>query len=323
MPDAKPARDGHMILATFRNEANGLVEWLAHHLAVGFDRFTLFTNDCDDGTDRLLQLASAVAPIDWFDNPGPYQVHGSIQKTALARAAAMPRVRRAHWVLHIDADEYVNVTLGDRSIGALTRAHGAAHAIALQWRHFGDAGLARWPGGSLIETFRQAEAAPALPGGDGVVGFKTLFRPNRFLAFGVHAPRGTWHKRPPLIVNAVGTPMPVDRINDRRGSGYLAQPQHCTWEGACLHHHHVRSADLHLAKIARGDANGRSNAKRHFGSAFHRAVNRNEVLDTSLDHYRAERLRWEARIRAVPGVTRIEAEALARLTDPNPISLAS
>jgi hypothetical protein len=307
-------RPQHLLLATLRNEANGLVEWLSHHLALGFDQITLFTNDCDDGTDLLVQLAAHVAPIAWHDNPGPYEAQGSIQKTALALATAMTEVRRAQWVLHIDADEYVNVTLGNRGIADLTAAHPDAHAIALQWRHFGDAGLERWAGGSMIETFCRAEAAPAVPGGPGIVGFKTLFRPKRFLAFGVHAPHGTWRKRTPVIVNAAGTPMPTQGINLPRGSGYAVGPEQCSWDGALLHHHHVRSPDLHQGKIARGDANGRNNAKRHFGSDFYRAVNCNDVEDRSLDHYRDARLAWEARIRAVPGVCQIEDAAYARLS---------
>lgn len=37
-----------MIVTMMKNEGPYIVEWVAHHLAVGFDRFLVFTNDCDD-----------------------------------------------------------------------------------------------------------------------------------------------------------------------------------------------------------------------------------------------------------------------------------
>ena len=42
-----------VIVACMRDEALFVVEWVAHHLAVGFDRIIVYTNDCSDGTDRL------------------------------------------------------------------------------------------------------------------------------------------------------------------------------------------------------------------------------------------------------------------------------
>ena len=39
---------------TVRNEGAFLLEWLAHHRAVGITDFLVFSNDCQDGTDRML-----------------------------------------------------------------------------------------------------------------------------------------------------------------------------------------------------------------------------------------------------------------------------
>ena len=36
-----------------------ILEWIAHHLAVGFEHFLVFTNDCDDGTVELLDALAA------------------------------------------------------------------------------------------------------------------------------------------------------------------------------------------------------------------------------------------------------------------------
>lgn len=304
---AKPRK---VIVACMRNEALFLVEWIAHHMAAGFTHFVIYTNDCDDGTDQILDLLAGHFPIKRFDNPGPYPA-GTIQKQALRRAFRLPLVREADWVLHIDADEYVNVVTRGRRIDDLIALHPQADGIALMWRHFGNAGQAEWAGGSVIETFPWCERkVPDVTAGQ-IAGFKTLFRPARFREISIHTPKHPVEGVTPQIVNTEGVAMPLDAVLRRRGSGYAVGPEHLTWANARLHHHHVKSDDLHLMKHARGDANGRNNAKRLIGSDYYRAANRNEARDHSLLRFRPTVQRVEAQLRAVPGVVDAEVQALA------------
>ena len=37
-----------------KNEGPYILEWIAHHLSVGFGHFLVVTNDCEDGTDEIL-----------------------------------------------------------------------------------------------------------------------------------------------------------------------------------------------------------------------------------------------------------------------------
>lgn len=302
----------HVIAACMRDEALFLIEWLAHHFAVGFDRISVFTNDCSDGTDAMLRLIAEHAPVDWYDNPGPYDKAGTIQKTALAMAFALPHVKSATWVMHIDADEYLNVTCGDRSVSALTDRIPQADAIGVQWRHFGKGGIDKWPGDSILDRFTMAEAVPATPESGRLVNFKSIFRPGAFLRMDVHTPKFPALGRLPIALNTRGQPLPIDAMMKDRGSGYAATAAQCTWENACLHHHHVKSDDLHRLKHARGDANGRNNRKRRIGSGFYRQVDLNEVKDTSIAHYRDARLAYEERLRAIPGLAALEDAAIAR-----------
>lgn len=305
---AAPARN--VIVACMRNEALFVVEWIAHHITVGFDRIIVYTNDCDDGTDRLLDLLGQGAPVERFDNPGPYEA-GTIQKQALAMAFDLPQVRGADWVLHIDADEYVNIEVGARKVDDLVALHPDADAIALLWRHFGSAGKTVWEGGSVIESFRRCEpAVPDMAAGV-VAGFKTLFRPSKFTMMSVHTPKLPVAGVMPKVVSTAGVDMPLETILARRGSGYLAGPSQVTWENASLHHHHVKSDDLHRLKHGRGDANGRGNRKRLIGSSFYAYANRNEAISESLVQLRPAVREVEARLRALPGVAEAEAEAWA------------
>ncbi len=299
-----------VIVACMRDEALFVVEWIAHHLAAGFDRIIVYTNDCSDGTDRLLDAMAGFLPVEHYDNPGPYPA-GTIQKQALERAFQLPQVRQAAWVLHIDADEYLNIELGARRVDDLIALYPGVDAIAIQWRHFGSAGVPRWQGGSVVETFTRCERDVPVPGAASQVGFKTLFRPQRFKMMGVHSPKLPWKKRVPVVVNTAGVPMPVDALMSKRKSGYPVEAGQCTWANASLHHHHVKSDDLHLLKHARGDANGRKNKKRVIGSDFYRLVDRNEVESKSLLRFRAQVTPIETQIRGLPQVAALEAAAMA------------
>ena len=297
----------HVIVACMRNEALFVVEWVAHHLAAGFDRIVVYTNDCDDGTDKLLaRMQAGGAPVVQVDNPGPYR--DTIQKQALLMAYDLPAVRQADWVMHIDADEYLNVSVGERRIGDLVALHPQAEAVAVLWKHFGSAGMQVWPGGSVVETFTMGEGVVPNPRRGRDVGFKTVFRPKAFGAMGVHHPRRPLSD-PPVIVNAAGVAMPVENVMSRHRSGYPVKGVHCTWDNAVIHHHHVKSDDLHRLKHARGDANGANNAKREIGSPEYHAANRNEAEDLSLVAFRPRVRLIEAELRALPGVAEAEAEA--------------
>lgn len=304
------AKAEKVIVACMRNEALFVVEWVAHHLAVGFDRIVVFTNDCDDGTDVILREMSKFAPVECYDNPPPYEA-GSIQKQALQRAYAMKQVKHAAWVLHIDADEYVNVTAGNRKIDDLIALHPGVDAIALMWRHFGSAGQTVWNGGSVIASFPFCERdLPDVENG-ACVGFKTLFRPETFKVMSVHSPKIPRRGKVPIVVNAKGTALPTDTMMQKRGSGYRVDPNMLTWDNALLHHHHVKSDDLHRLKHARGDANRRPNSKREIGSAFYCEANRNDVRVDSLVQFRQSVLPWEQKLRSMPGVCDAEQAAWA------------
>jgi hypothetical protein len=44
------------IVTTMKNEGPFILEWLAYHRAIGVEDFLIYTNDCSDGTDTMLEL---------------------------------------------------------------------------------------------------------------------------------------------------------------------------------------------------------------------------------------------------------------------------
>ncbi|TMM54895.1 glycosyltransferase family 2 protein [Sulfitobacter sabulilitoris] len=171
-----------------RNEAAFLLDWLAHHRAVGFDHVLVYSNDCDDGTDAMLDRLAEMGHVTHIRNDGPY-AKGGIQFTALKRAGTLDVVRQAEWLLPLDVDEFVNIHVGDHTLAALLNALPQATAITLTWRLFGNAGQVRYQDAPVTRTFtRCAPAVMYWPWRASM--FKTLYRNDgTYGQMGVHRPR--------------------------------------------------------------------------------------------------------------------------------------
>jgi hypothetical protein len=177
-----------LAILTQRNEGAFLLEWLAHHRAVGFTDFLVFSNDCQDGSDLMLDRLAAMGLLVHLRNLPPYDKAG-IQFSALKTAAAHPLLREADWILPLDIDEFVNIHVGDRTLAALLAALPQATAITLTWRLFGNAGMIAHEDRPV--TARFTLAAPSVmywPWRASM--FKTLYRNDGSYAKpGIHRPR--------------------------------------------------------------------------------------------------------------------------------------
>ncbi len=177
-----------LAVLTVRNEGAFLLEWLAHHRATGFTDFLVFSNDCQDGTDDMLDRLQELGWLTHIRNDGPYDQRG-IQFTALKTAQKLESVQAADWILALDVDEFVNIHTGDRTLEALFAALPEATAITLTWRLFGNADQVRFADTPITETF--IKAAPLdIPWPWRSAMFKTLYRNDgTYRKLGVHRPR--------------------------------------------------------------------------------------------------------------------------------------
>jgi Glycosyl transferase family 2 len=130
-------------MTTMRDEGPFVVEWVAHHLVLGFDRILVATNDCTDGTDRLLAALAArgfVSHLDHHVSPG-----ASPQDEAFGKLRAAFAVDAADWLMVMDVDEFLNVHTGDHSLAALlAQAPDDVDVITLNAATFGANGQDRW-----------------------------------------------------------------------------------------------------------------------------------------------------------------------------------
>ena len=177
-----------LAILTVRNEGAFLLEWLAHHRAAGITDFLVFSNDCQDGTDAMLDRLAEMGWLTHIRNDGPYD-KGGIQFTALKAAGKMQIVKEADWLLPLDVDEFVNIHAGDHTLPALLAALPEATAITLTWRLFGNGDVIRYADTPVTETFTRC--APEImywPWRAAM--FKTLYRNDRtYRKLGVHRPR--------------------------------------------------------------------------------------------------------------------------------------
>lgn len=241
----------HLAILCVRNEGAFLLEWLAHHRAVGFDHFLIFSNDCQDGTDTILDRLDKIGLVTHIRNDGPYD-KGGIQFTALKQAAKHNLVKNADWILPLDVDEFVNIHCGDRTLEALHAAIPDATAITLTWRLFGAAQQVRYGDTSVLDTFTRA--APAVmywPWRASM--FKTLYRNDgTYKKPGVHRPRDTNDKK---LANARwfdgnGAALPAQFTTKRIFSNYGKD----NYGLAQLNHYPLGAMESYVLKADRGRA---------------------------------------------------------------------
>ncbi len=245
-----------LAILTVRNEGSFLLEWLAHHRATGFTDVLVFSNDCQDGTDLMLDRLAALGWLihirnDAFGPKGP-------QWSALKAANTHPLKTAADWILPLDIDEFVNIHVGDGTLGALFAALPDATAIPLTWRLFGNAGIVDITDAPVTETFTRA--APAILNWPWRAAlFKTLFRNDgTYGGLGVHRPRQPDPARLPDArwFDGSGRALP----DAFRRSRVFSAPGQDNTALVQLNHYALGSMQGYLVKCDRGRANREGSA---------------------------------------------------------------
>ncbi|OUD10638.1 hypothetical protein BVC71_03875 [Marivivens niveibacter] len=250
------AHQSTVLISTMKNEGPYLLEWLAYHKSIGVDSFLLFSNDCTDGTNLMLNRLDQMGVIRHHDNPqGPRM---DPQRSAYSRANRTEWVREHDWALIVDADEFVNVKVGDHTLSALHDACGDADAISIPWRLMGSCDEKEFDPNRLVtERFTRGSTFDE-PENGLVWGFKTLFRPQKFDYFGVHRPKlHKWEDMPEgqiKWVNASGKDMPHKVLK----GGWRFGKDTLGYDYAQVNHYAIKSREDFLLKRLRGTANSKN-----------------------------------------------------------------
>jgi len=141
----------HTLISSVKDEGPFLLEWVAHHRVLGFDRICVASNDCRDGSDTLLAAMAAAGFIDHQPNvvaPGEIPQHAGY--TAIR--AGYP-IDATDWLMVLDADEFLNIHIGAGLVGDLTDRAEGCDIISLHAMCFADKPLRNWQPGRVCAQF--------------------------------------------------------------------------------------------------------------------------------------------------------------------------
>jgi hypothetical protein len=146
------ARDSVTLGAIAKNEGRYLPEWVAYHLAIGFDRIVVYSNDTEDNQNELLEAIAKndprVAWGNWPSIPG-VSAQNSAYSDLLTSCATS-------WLAFLDLDEFV-VPLEDAGIHEwLATIPEDVSTVHVNWRGFGSGGVSAPDYDLVTRTFEMA-----------------------------------------------------------------------------------------------------------------------------------------------------------------------
>ena len=265
-----------------KNEGPFLLEWIAYNRLLGVTDFLFYSNDCTDGTDRLLDQLATEPWLTHLPNPAKGR---NYQMEALKHAARQDVVQTADWVWIADVDEFLNIHVGDHTIPALIDACGDPQAISVTFQFFANDDVGAFEDRPVIEQFLRSHN-PDLWCGELAIEVKSLVRSDFPLQYyGAHRPffKGNLPPRKrPSWTDGSGRAVPhkfLVAANPRRIRKFPAQGAR---DFATLNHYALRSLDSYLVKNDRGDVNREHRA---FDDTYWRERNDPAFFDDSILRY--------------------------------------
>jgi Glycosyl transferase family 2 len=241
---------GNVIVGCMKNEAPYILEWVAHHRAMGVDNFLIYTNGCEDGTSEMLDRLQELGIVQHRNNDN--WKGNSPQQHALNQALKEPMIRNADWIIHIDVDEFINVRCGNGTLQDFFDRVPDASNVAMTWRMFGSNGV-RTLKDEFVTTQFEACAPKHCPKPHTVWGFKTMFRNSgAYQKLSCHRPNKLQeHLRDTVKwVNGSGK----DMTREAADNGWRNSRKSIGYDLIQLNHYALRSAESYLVKRQRGRA---------------------------------------------------------------------
>lgn len=289
-----------------KDEGPYVVEWVAHHLALGFTDLLVYTNDCSDGTDTILKRLEALdIGVHHRDNiiPEGMKPHPSMLKSAVGEDLVI----NSDWLLVLDADEFMSINHPSGTLDGLVADLNAldAHAMVITWRIFGSSGIRDWSREPVTKQFTWAAPQFWNKGW----GTKTLLRFDpKYLRLGMHRPIIKKHHRdtsyPDSVLWVNGSGLPLEDWFKMRGWRSIRRTLGYDW--AQMNHYAIKSMDAYSLRKYRGNANLK---KDKYNSDYWALQDRNEVQDFSIQRHQDKMLETMQQLLADPEIARLHDAA--------------
>lgn len=123
-----------LLFSAVKNEAPFLVEWVAYHRVIGFDKIVIVSYDCTDGTVELLDALHAYGIVEHIPEVASWdrKPKNSAAHVALSRDI----ITDGDWGIWLDADEFLNIQLGAGHLEDVLRSFGkplVAASLHKEW----------------------------------------------------------------------------------------------------------------------------------------------------------------------------------------------
>lgn len=292
---------GHVLVSTMKNEGAYALEFVAHHRVLGFDGIYIASNDCTDGTDVLLDALSEAGAIYHAHNQVPEGAGPSHHGYSLLREQF--GLNRAEWLMALDVDEFLYVSLPGGTVADLTSIVGNdADVIAISSLTFGD-GQAWRPLDPQRVCRRFTRRVPDLHPTNGPI--KSLNRdPARFRAIHNHSMVGLREDREAWAMRGDGSLFDLDPNTPMWKQLRNFESKEITHKFAHYNHYAVKTPDeFELRRLRGRGATADPERVRHTEEYFSRRADAATVPDTRiLDRYGAQVEAEMDRLLALPGV---------------------
>jgi FkbM family methyltransferase len=271
---AWPVADPRVAIATcMKDEGPFILEWLAWHHAIGIRDITVFTNDCTDGTDLILDRLSDMGLVTHLPNPALASGDTFFQPAALNYAHHLRALREADYFLSIDVDEFVNIRTGNGTISDLIAAAGFFDVLSISELNHGANQTEHFTPGWIKDQFplHQTERPGHYRARRGV---KSLVRlSEKVERLRNHRPDMVDVGSPVIWLDGSGRPQSTLHA-DRSENGLDSRG---TYGLVSLDHFPLRALDSYLVKMFRGDVVVKG---KQVSQTYWRTRNQNET-DTS------------------------------------------
>jgi hypothetical protein len=239
----QPCRD-IAIVATARSEGVYLLEWIAYHRLLGVDKFFLYSNDNDDGSDALLAALHTARIVTWTRSE--LASGSSAQSKAYGHALNVNLALLDYrWGLFVDIDEFLVLNPARYSgIREFTRRQEMREtdAVGINWVMVGSSGHLRWAAEPLTRrnTHLLGATNPHI---------KVMMSPRHFIHAHPHFPyvdprRGT-------IFRLASGELHEHRNQPRNAYHAQAFADEPSETDACIYHYFFKSVDEFVWKNAR------------------------------------------------------------------------
>ncbi|RMA41706.1 glycosyltransferase family 2 protein [Rhodophyticola porphyridii] len=302
-----------LIVAAMKNEGPYILEWVPHHIAVGFGSFIVITNDCDDLTDRILDRMERLIPLKHVPNPKALFSDRSNWHVMAHRYASLFNLYKdAGWIYFKDPDEFLMIWAGGGHLDDFYEETVGFDVVSFTSMPFGSGGVVDIVDEPVVSQFTtQSKDYDALraAGRQPTNAVKTMFHNKvKFSVRRNHRPRRSdFSTTGYRWIDGSGNEFPPE-WTDGSSKGALSLT---TVDLAQFNHYAIRSAEAYLVKIDRGDAVGATRLDPERRYAYWRDYDARGTVDTRAATPSPEATRLREEFLSDPVLGALHSESVA------------